>query len=1506
MNSAENTSNEIKNSNNVVEKSFMDDFNLLEAVRRRFQGKDIGRQFWMPDSTSISCFDCETKFTAIRRRHHCRICGQIFCNSCCNEMIDAKLILSQDSSKIGLLRVCKYCSSKIKNLFNEKSKYNKSKSELNKQSLTNSSILKRKLSTSSIGDIVRFAKSNLDNSDVIVSFDKNEISDASPADKTRSSSSAGSSKHGLQFIIGGDESDSSMLSCSFDDIRTMDMLKEIDESITAREPIWVKEIVNEEAKLRETKRTLLEDKENNNVIIDKLNKNIYFDQTDGNKYENMIKKSKKQAYLTKTEIIQNKISPNRINDALVDLERFLCITVMEATELDRKIEDAIAVENTFKNIKFDKSELPMRTINAIYNNHSQKILIQILNDKNISLDWLPVLNDIAIRIVDTIKLPQYSYLYSIDNYYQNNDSTVQFTNANIGPYSMDIRKRVKIKSILNGTKADCTIINGFVFNKNVAHKKMRTNIDEPRILLFACSIGYDERRRSKSNITTAFKLTLFDSMLLQESNYIGNVVAKIEMLKPDIILVEGTVSQTALEILLEKNITVVLNVKRSILDRLSFLINTEIIHSPEMILSTIKVGTCKKFHLQEYIISQSTNPFCNKIYFKNKKTLLFLEGFKENNGVSVLLRGSKRFSEFKLLKNVLRYILFVHYNNRLEKAFHQILNCMPIAQELECNSLIEFYQKHVENDLKMSTIKMDNSENDNLIIIGEKKSKLTIIEDFSDPLRSALNDDDKQDDIETINDHKDATMLKIQLNSQKLEKILDNIHLSISPCVKFNAPFLLDKNIHKISSLRFYFPIELLPSERLSNEVSKNDKMDGEIIDKTYQQNKDDEYANYSFLFEQNSKNESVKLMFINLLTNRYMVVKPHPFLINDQYNFNVKSQEFVSDFRSCGPYSRYAPNFFNRKSTLNDSIKSTEKNEIGAKIESLSNQEHQNISVLFSVFSLQSEMDFNYCFKPKIFNIHYYGQNDMSLGSFLLRHFFFRQTRFNQQSTMQNNIDNSMEHFFDNNTAMINRKMFCPNENCSISMFKHLMRFVHSNGTITIYLNQLNDTRHMPLSHQILTRIYCNQCQIISDYVEMSPESLAISFGKFLELKFYGDRYFNYEKFFLEDNNESLIKCRHSIHKSSYQFFFYDQLAVIFKYEPIGIYEIVTPSSVIPITRNHFSKIKLIDELKLLTEQCHEVFSKVKNEIETLKSYAEGKSLSNYNNTQNVNIELINVEKLDEFLLIVQQEELDFVKRIKDMHNKLSLLTMENANVITLFNLDNNCVSIKKTIGETVLKWNDRFKEFFLELQSRNKRSNPDNIISSFVNRFLSNDSQNETRTELKNNENNDDNKSDMSALSNQSFFETNLKINDNVDLTINDNSVNNEKSPVKLNTMKSKVISKITSDNDSSTSFTSKIFTRNTEEIPFVIEMPFANNNNNNAKQNQAFVHYQLPTFKDFAIIVRDCDPGSIIAYSLTTPEYERKLKLSKSLIGDLQSDQEKLSTDLNSNKVIINCNL
>ncbi|CAL2032665.1 unnamed protein product [Caenorhabditis brenneri] len=68
--------------------------------------------YWIPDSECPLCMLCNTKFTILTRRHHCRACGRVLCGSCCNEKAVLEY-LQEEGKKPQAVRVCKPCSSML-------------------------------------------------------------------------------------------------------------------------------------------------------------------------------------------------------------------------------------------------------------------------------------------------------------------------------------------------------------------------------------------------------------------------------------------------------------------------------------------------------------------------------------------------------------------------------------------------------------------------------------------------------------------------------------------------------------------------------------------------------------------------------------------------------------------------------------------------------------------------------------------------------------------------------------------------------------------------------------------------------------------------------------------------------------------------------------------------------------------------------------------------------------------------------------------------------------------------------------------------------------------------------------------------------------------------------------------------------------------------------------------------------------------------------------------------
>ncbi|KAG1149379.1 hypothetical protein G6F37_002529 [Rhizopus arrhizus] len=78
--------------------------NSLGRILARLRGQKNDKEFWMPDEQCKECYKCRKPFTLLRRKHHCRTCGQIFCSKCASHIISGKLFKQK-----GQVRVCNFC-----------------------------------------------------------------------------------------------------------------------------------------------------------------------------------------------------------------------------------------------------------------------------------------------------------------------------------------------------------------------------------------------------------------------------------------------------------------------------------------------------------------------------------------------------------------------------------------------------------------------------------------------------------------------------------------------------------------------------------------------------------------------------------------------------------------------------------------------------------------------------------------------------------------------------------------------------------------------------------------------------------------------------------------------------------------------------------------------------------------------------------------------------------------------------------------------------------------------------------------------------------------------------------------------------------------------------------------------------------------------------------------------------------------------------------------------------
>jgi hypothetical protein len=159
---------------------------------------------------------------------------------------------------------------------------------------------------------------------------------------------------------------------------------------------------------------------------------------------------------------------------------------------------------------------------------------------------------------------------------------------------MDIRPYVNVKAIAGGSMDECMYVAGVVARKQVAHRKMRHRIHQPRLMLLAGSLQFQRVEQQMSSL---------DTLLEQERRYLEILVQKIANLKPDLLLVRKSVSRQAQELLREKSkIVVIMNVKQSLMERIARRTGAMIIASIDHVdkVGEDAIGHCLKFSMRSF------------------------------------------------------------------------------------------------------------------------------------------------------------------------------------------------------------------------------------------------------------------------------------------------------------------------------------------------------------------------------------------------------------------------------------------------------------------------------------------------------------------------------------------------------------------------------------------------------------------------------------------------------------------------------------------------------------------------------------------------------------------------------------------------------------------------------------------------------------------------------------------------------------------------------------------
>ncbi|XP_023734169.1 putative 1-phosphatidylinositol-3-phosphate 5-kinase FAB1C [Lactuca sativa] len=221
--------------------------------------------------------------------------------------------------------------------------------------------------------------------------------------------------------------------------------------------------------------------------------------------------------------------------------------------------------------------------------------------------------------------------------------------------SMDPGDYVKIKCIASGSPHESLFVKGVVCTKNIKHKRMTSQYKNPRLLILGGALEYQRSHNQLASIET---------LLQQEIDHLKMIVSRIEARRPNVLLVEKSVSSYAQEYLLAKEISLVSNVKRPLLERIARCTGAPITPSTDKI-STTRLGQCELFRLEKFSEDHEAD---NQFSKKPSKTLMFFDGCPRRLGCTILLKGSCR-EDLKKVKHVIQYAVFAAYHLSLETSF---------------------------------------------------------------------------------------------------------------------------------------------------------------------------------------------------------------------------------------------------------------------------------------------------------------------------------------------------------------------------------------------------------------------------------------------------------------------------------------------------------------------------------------------------------------------------------------------------------------------------------------------------------------------------------------------------------------------------------------------------------------------------------------------------------------------------------------------------------------------
>ncbi|KAJ5959901.1 Zinc finger FYVE/PHD-type [Penicillium vulpinum] len=641
-----------------------------DNVLSQLRSKLLSRDFWMRDENAKDCFHCGEPFTTFRRKHHCRICGQIFDSKC------TLLVSGTRFGQPGSIRVCKPCEKMIDAHDDDSSEFSDSEQSpvvtnprVSELSWTNtgrtsaddddsSSVVSQsidhvlKTPTMAIPATRRAGEGHNSRSAIL------EIDSDRPLPRPTSSrslrSSLGGRTHSInhkrhhsrqQYIRGFkpdhedrapfqrrhaddiDAAESRLPAFHRDNIIDPDLAQYLsDDASSGDEQPSLLSAVSEGTLSKsggESERAsfgglLAAMKKGRSAFGDRgsptMNRDADEASITSSRAVNLPRFSRRRN-MSVTSGYQPRHSPRTSKDNMLPHDTSVpAISLPEGSkQVGFKMTRSSSMRgNDAPPVEFNKASLE----------HVRKLLHQLLVESAVPNGdgWENALMPILLKAAD-----------EVDPDVQKGDD-------------MDIRHYVKVKKIPGGRLGDTSYVSGLVFTKNLALKGMSRNILRPNILIITFPLEYARQQQHFMSL---------EPVIRQEREFLENLVSRISALRPNLLLVEKTVSGLALGLLEQAGIATAYNVKASVLEAVSRCTQTRIMTSMDKLLTATLHSECSSFDVKTYV------------HNGRKKTYMYISGCPKELGCTIILRGGDE-QVLGKVKQITEFMIYVVYNLRLE------------------------------------------------------------------------------------------------------------------------------------------------------------------------------------------------------------------------------------------------------------------------------------------------------------------------------------------------------------------------------------------------------------------------------------------------------------------------------------------------------------------------------------------------------------------------------------------------------------------------------------------------------------------------------------------------------------------------------------------------------------------------------------------------------------------------------------------------------------------------